>query len=292
MAKKKKDFYRSGSYDEMLVRSENTDTGKDFFADDDLEEAEAADYAQQEQGDSAVRVKMDDIRNAVSERKQKLRDKGIITAKTGHRRSAAPIGVLFTLFALIGLGTVIYLISSGISGWINDESRLKVYDDIIAPVVFFDPDTFETCQDPKMEKDILTISVWTTHSKNPDGFEVNADNGRTIIPTADVMATAQRLFGPNVKLNYNAFSDEEGESASCIWNESDGTIEVLLANFEGFSHKVLDISKKKNTVTCTVGYISSYADESDNTYAKVMLYILTKNPATKEYYISAIREMQ
>lgn len=53
MAKKKKDFYRSGSYDEMLVRSENTDTGKDFFADDDLEEAEAADYAQQEQGDSA-----------------------------------------------------------------------------------------------------------------------------------------------------------------------------------------------------------------------------------------------
>lgn len=292
MAKKKKDFYQSGSYDEMLARSEYTDRGQDFFADDDLDESESAVYALEEQNGNAVKIKMDDIRNAVSERRQQLRDKGIITAKTGHRKSAAPIGVIFTLFALIGLGTVVYAISAGISGWINDESRLQKYDDIIAPVVFFDPDTFETCQDPKMEKDILTIVVWTTHSKNPEGFEINSDNGRTIIPTSEVMATAQKLFGPNVMLNYNAFSDEEGESASCIWNESEGTIEVLLANFEGFSHKVLDISKKKNTVTCTVGYISSYGDETDNTYAKVMLYILTKNPATKEYYISAIREMQ
>jgi hypothetical protein len=300
---------RYNKYNELEKQEEPVQ--EDFFADDELEE-EAGEYSDTQSAPSTVLSKMNDLRSAVNAKRESLRKTGVLerpsprgeitSARVGRRRSAAPLGVLFTLLALIGCGTIIYLAASGISSIVNDESRLHKYDDIITPIAYFDPEPFETWQDPKTADDLLLISIWDVLEKNQDTFAQDDATGRTIIPTDKVTENAQKLFGPDIRLNFAIFSDAQNddgtaanpEDSPCIWDEETGTVKVLMTSFEGYKPKVLKISKKKDTQVCTVAYVASYASDGtmskENTYSKVRTYILKKNPSTKKYYVAAIRE--
>ena len=299
-SKNKSDFNTKGSYAKYMIEEEQK-TRKDLFSDDDLG-FEDLDFREQEVKNApaagSIREKMELLRKAAEERrvaKESLPEietefDGKLKAKTGRRKGVLALGTAICIFAVIGFITVLYLIGSGISTIVKNNSRLLRYDDIIAPVVYFDPAPFETFESLDIETSVY-ICLWETLKNNADNYSIN-ENGKTVVPVADVDATAVRLFGSNVRLDYSLF---EGNEKDIDYIAQENILEVFNTGIDGFTHKTLKIKKNGDQKEVVVGYIDPLADteasvENTEVYSKKMVYIVKKDDATKKYYISAVRE--
>jgi len=297
----KNNLNRNRSYNEFVLKEEQQ-ARRDFFNDDDIEDELATHQNENSvyRSEKRVKAKVGSLRETMNARRQaeeklpEINDAADISikAKTGRRKSSFVLGIVIIVFALIGFCNVIYWIGSGVVAIIKDDSRLRKYDDVIAPVVYFDPLPFETWQGADGQT-LVYISVWETISgENDSKYEMN-DSGRTVIPANDVNSTAKRIFGPDVVLDYSLFTDEETE---IYYNSETDNIEVLSTGVEGFEHTVLNIDKSKGTVTAIVGYIEPdlYGEDSKDkaleSYSKKMIYILNKDKETDKYYVASVRE--
>lgn len=289
------------NYEESILKEEQN-ARRDFFNDDDIENDE--NINENNRGYSyyqgrSKNSKVGELRNTVNAKREaegSLPDfeknfDGSLKTKTGRRKSAFFLGIVITVFAVIGFFNVVFWIGSGISAVIHDDSRLKKYDNVIAPVVYFDPAPFESWQGADAQT-LVYICVWETISDNSSSdYEMN-ENGRVVIPVSDIASTAKRIFGSDIILDYNGFADEEAE---IYYNSQTNNLEVLSAGVEGFEHKVLSVDKKKDVITAVVGYIEPFYEEDQSKtesggFSKKMIYILKKDSETDNYYVSAVRE--
>ena len=131
------------------------------------------------------------------------------TEKTNARnRHAAPIGFIFIVLCVIGLGTV-FNWCYGLTRNLADNTAQKTkYEQMLLPVVMFDPPDFTdpaTCDN----EFLLQSSLWACMLGERRGSYQFDEYGRMIIPTADVDAQAASLFGPQVKLEHMTIGDME-----------------------------------------------------------------------------------
>jgi hypothetical protein len=208
--------------------------------------------------------------------------------------SAAPIGAALILFAIIGLISVLVLCYNYTTRLLDNSKEKAQFEELLLPVLMFDPIPFEDVStvDPLS---LLQSSLWATMLGEKRGTFEFADNGRMIIPQAEVDMTAANLFGPDVQLQHQTFGDVD---ISYVYDSETKTYQVPVTSPTGFYiPKVVSIKKDKDIYTLIVGYVPpsdvwNIDFEGNNTQPnpdKYMTYVLKK--VEKHYQLIAIQNV-
>lgn len=213
-----------------------------------------------------------------------------------YRRNkyAAPVGGVFILLALIGLVALGAFCVQFTRGILDNSGEKELFEDVITPVLMFDPVPFEkaTDADPVF---LLRSSLWSTMlGDKRDSYQFDA-LGRLIVPASDVDVACARLFGPEIKLQHQTFGDYE---VAYVYDESTKTYfapVTLQAN--QYTPSVERVVKKGNVFTLTVGYIppanawtqAQNGKSNEPVPEKEMVYELLKNK--DNYQLVAIRDL-
>lgn len=126
--------------------------------------------------------------------------------RNSRRRYTAPIGGIFVLLALIGVVTVIVASLRLTSRAFDNTGEKERFEEIILPVLIFDPVPFESPEDIEMQN-LLLYSMWATlTSERARNYTYN-ENQEMMIPASDLDVAAANLFGGEIQLEHQTFSD-------------------------------------------------------------------------------------
>lgn len=216
--------------------------------------------------------------------------------KTRKNSFAAPLGAVILLLALVG---AIFLISSAwkaIASALDNSSKRTELEELLYPVLMFDPIPFESVETAD-QITLLQSAIWAAVlSDTSDKY--NIELGETLtVSQSDVDAAATRLFGPDVELVHQTFGELD---QSYYYSELDDAYHVPLYTQVGYYiPRITEIEKQSEELyTLTVGYVApgngvlvAYETESSEP-DKYMRYDLHYNKEKKQYYITALREME
>ncbi|MGI5967506.1 MULTISPECIES: hypothetical protein [Anaerotruncus] len=206
---------------------------------------------------------------------------------------AAPIGGIFIFLSIVGLiGLTIFCVNFT-RGMLDNSREKQQFEQIIYPVLMFDPVPFEkaTDADPLF---LLQSSLWSTLlGEKRDSYQFDAME-RLIVPSSDVDVACARLFGPDVKLEHQSFGDYE---TTYYYDEETKTYYVPVTGQVGlYTPSVESVVKKGDQFTVTVGYVPPAnawtqrigTDEKPKPI-KFMNYELLK--VRDHYQLTAIRDL-
>lgn len=174
--------------------------------------------------------------------------------KRRKRGYAVSISGFFIALAALGLITVIYLSLRLTSTVLDNSSEKLMFENIVRPVVMFNPPPFESPTDIE-PKNLLQYSMWSTlMGEKRDTYQFG-DNGELIVPASDLDVAAARLFGDEVKLEHQSFGEVDMfyfyDEANLVYN-----VPVSI-QLNVYTPKVEEITKKGEFYELSVGYIPS-----------------------------------
>ena len=148
-----------------------------------------------------------------------------------RNRYAAPIGGVFIILCFVGFFTVASFCLNMTKGLLDNSRKKQEYETMLLPVVIFDPVPFENPVNID-NASLLQYSIWATAmGEKRDQYEYD-DNNFVVIPASDIDVTAQRLFGPDVKLEHRSFGDLEN---SYLYEEAIRSYHVPIITMTGFA---------------------------------------------------------
>ncbi|MDR2932822.1 MAG: hypothetical protein LBV27_06905 [Oscillospiraceae bacterium] len=202
--------------------------------------------------------------------------------KQRKHRYAASIGGAFVVLALIGVITVI-VASLQLTGRVLDNTNEKVmFEDIIRPVLMFDPVPFESPQDVDMNS-LLLYAMWGTLTSERAKNYTYSDTQELMIPASDLDVAAARLFGSELKLEHQTFSDYE---TTYVYNAETHIYGVrVTTQLYVYTPDVREIVKEGEYYRLDVYYnppgnawnMTFAGDRSTGTIEKHMYYYMLKN---------------
>lgn len=214
--------------------------------------------------------------------------------RQGRRsRYAAPIGGVFIILCLVGFFTVAGICFNATKNLLDNSGKKKEYQRMLLPVVIFDPVPFENPVNID-NASLLRYSIWAAAmGEKRDQYEYD-DNNMMIIPASDIDVAAQRLFGPDVKLEHKSFGDLQD---SYLYNEEIRSYHVPIITVSGFATpKVEEINKVGDAIELKMGYVppSTILDLNEEGVGspepqKYMIYELHK--ARSGWYLYAIKDL-
>lgn len=118
--------------------------------------------------------------------------------KKRKNRWAFPLGLVITVFAVIGLVCVILAGVNATKKAVTKSKNIDEYNTMLTPVVMNDPDPFDDITKANKNQ-LIDISVWSILKSNlsPDKYEYGEDG--MIIPEEDVTAEFHKLFGTDTE---------------------------------------------------------------------------------------------
>lgn len=207
-----------------------------------------------------------------------------------RRRYAAPVGGLFILLALVGLAAVI-IASISLTGQVLDNSREKTkLEDIVRPMVMFDPVPFERAEDIDKTQ-ILYYCMWRCLMTSSYGLD---DNQEMLVPASDLDVAATALFGPGVTLEHKTIGEYEN---TYYYDSSRQTYSVPISlQLYVYSPRVESIERDGDYYNVRVGYIpptgaytvNFQGDRENPEPDKYMVYVMNK--AGDSYQVVAVRD--
>lgn len=222
-----------------------------------------------------------------------------------HKKYAAPLGFFVIILTVIGFVTLIVVGTRLFFSLTDDTAQREKYAAMIDPIVMLDPPNFA---EPGKLSDaiILQSSIWSTvFSGDITRFSTD-ENGQILIPVADLDAVCKHLYGPTATVPRRSMTvdggevDPEMEEGTVIFEfrtDIDSFVVPILGEFGEYTAKVESIRRSGDEMYLTVGYYpksSSWYDEftdkkSTDTAEKFKVYVMKKNPDTKEYYVYALQ---
>ncbi|MEG1449089.1 MAG: hypothetical protein RR048_01835 [Oscillospiraceae bacterium] len=215
--------------------------------------------------------------------------------KTRKVRSGTLIGIVFSILAVIGLITVIASGYNFTKKILDNESQKEKFESVILPVLMLDPVPFDDAKNLD-EVTILRASLWTAIGEKRETYSYD-DLGNMIVPKSDVDVCGSRLFGKNVEIKHQSFS--EGLLIRYIYDEENLLYRVPMDAQTGYYvPKVEQIVKKGDTFILSVGYLppgnawamSVKGQKLEPTPDKYMLYELKE--VDNGYQLLSIKEDQ
>jgi hypothetical protein len=212
-----------------------------------------------------------------------------------RHRWAAPVGLAVILLAVIGFISVI-IGGLNLSARVIDNTKEKeMFAWKIYPLLIFDPAAFE---DPSQLDSVflLKTALWKTLLENRTKYSYN-DDGMLVVPASDLNVAAKSLYGDEVKLTHQTFS--EGYEYYYIYDESTETYLVpVMGQTAEYAPEVVRITKTEDTYTLLVGYVTqstlwnmdTEGNLSETMPSKYMYYDL-KKISRDNYLIVAVREV-
>lgn len=219
--------------------------------------------------------------------------KRIISKRRTHKY-AATIGAVLIALALIGAISVCSALFN-LGARVLDNTRQKeAFEWKIYPLLMFDPATFE---EPNQldEVFILKTSLWSALLENRTKYSYD-ENGMLLVPASDLDVAAKSLYGENVSLKHQTFS--EGYEFFYIYSEDTNTYSVPISGQSAsYVPKVVEIRKSGSEYTLIVGYVApttlwnvSEDGSSESVPDKYMYYVLEKLE-NGNYIIKSVRSI-
>ena len=216
-----------------------------------------------------------------------------------HRRKrnmTAVLGGSVLFFALVGVSiTLFFLFRFGagvVWNYAAPKETPQLFETYLTDVVGLDPQPFGSLKAANAQW-MLKASIWATVSKDQTVGAYGIDqNGRKILPEADVLKSYQQYFGAKAQPACQTFTDngityEYSAKLKCFY---------VPENVVGyiFTPKVSNIDRNGDTATLTVQYlpIAGWTKKPDGTTvapspSKTMIYVL--RGIGGQYEIAAIR---
>jgi len=213
--------------------------------------------------------------------------------KKRKRRYAAPIGGLFFVLAFIGVATLVFS-SISLTTRVLDNAREKTkIEDIIRPVLMFDPVPFENPADIDSTQ-ILYFCMWhALMDPKKTNYSFN-ETQEMIIPASDLDAAAATLFGSDVVLQHKTFGEFE---TVYYYDRNRHRYQVPInAMLYVYSPRVEEIEQSGGYYHVRVGYIppsgawavGSQWNTGEAAPDKYMVYVMRRIGNT--YQIAAVRD--
>ena len=199
--------------------------------------------------------------------------------KRRKHAAAAPLGMILSVLAVIGLVNVIFFGVHFTERLIDNSAKKEEFGDIILPVLMFDPVPFENPNEMG-ELALLRSSIWAALLNESDKYVVG-DGNMVAVPQSDVDVACAKLFGSEVTLKHQAFEDyitmyTFDTTTKSYFVPVDATIM--------YTPKVEEISRSGSIYDLTVGYMTPEnqwlqgikGKKSEPVPTKYMVYTLKK----------------
>lgn len=119
--------------------------------------------------------------------------------------AAVVVGAITVLLAVIGLLTVIAsCIRLGV-GLLDNSKQKEAFEQTLFPVVMFDLGEVKAVEELD-QLVLLRSSIWAAFTSNMNKYTLDSSN-RITVAKSDVDVACAKLFGPDVKLEHQSFSD-------------------------------------------------------------------------------------
>lgn len=213
-------------------------------------------------------------------------------AKKRRRRIAAPLGGLFVALAVIGVITVVVTSIRMTFSFLDNDSEKRRFEDIIRPVVMFNPGPFENPVDIEMPS-LLRCAMWAALTSDKRSTYEYSDSIELIVPATDLDVAAARMFGPEVTLTHTTFGDYD---ITYSYIEEEGVYKFPTNALYVYSPRVMEITKDGEFYNLLVAYIppadawTSYSggDSTEIQPDKYMIYVMRKSGDT--YHIAKVQD--
>lgn len=218
--------------------------------------------------------------------------KKTVSARKHRRNKAAlPVGIIVIIFAVIGLAAVIAGIIFGVGKLTDQPAKKSEYESFITPVIMFDPDPFDDVTKGNQEQ-LINAAIWALLKSDLDTSVYATDDGNLSIPQKDVEKYFSKLFGPEAKPEHTSVT---GLGYEFSYDSAKQVYIVPITGVEPiYTPRVVEISKKGNTVELLVGYLGSsqwaQAENGDMVEPEPDKYVtVVLRESSDGYYVSAIR---
>jgi hypothetical protein len=207
-----------------------------------------------------------------------------------RKRYAAPVGGLFAALALIGLVVLIVASVELTNRALDNTGERRKIEEIIRPLVMFDPPPFERATDIDDEQ-LLLYSMWAALMATDYLFD---ENQELTVPASDLGKQARNLFGPDVTLIHKTF----GEFEYSFYYDEARDVYIVPTNVLLYTYSPLveTIEQEGDLFNVRVGYVPPTGAtplnvrQFDNPQPeKYMIYVVRRVGET--YQIVAVRDV-
>lgn len=174
----------------------------------------------------------------------------------------------------------------------SDYANRQEYEELIAPVIMNDPDTFDDVTTADTNQ-LVAITIWSImeETKDPDAFDYTEDG--MLLPEKNVEEKFEKLFGSDVKINHCSV---DGGGIEFNYSEKKNCYVIPITGITPiYTPRVVEIDKKGNSVILTVGYLAgedwvqdSHGNMVEPEPAKYVRVTLRKN-SDGSLYVGAIQ---
>ena len=204
------------------------------------------------------------------------------------------VGLIVLSLSAVGVISIISTVSGDIAEKNREKSLLQLseYEKFVAPVIMYDPDTFDDITMANTEQ-LISIAIWSVLDSDlaPDTYEYT--EGGMIIPETDVEGKFRELFGSEAVLTH---ATVDGGGIYFSYSEDNSSYIIPITGVTPiYTPKVIEATERNSTVILTVGYLASsdWAQDSEGNMispepAKYMKITLGKN-SDGSFYLRALQ---
>ena len=205
--------------------------------------------------------------------------------KNGKNKFAFPVGIIAIILAVVGLVSIVkYAVDS--IGKLNDDTEEKEkYEEMLLPVVMFDPDPFDDLTQADVSQ-LLNSAVWSLLMSEEGTEKYPYSEGEVfgiIVPQEDIAKHFVKLFGTEIDIaSMHGTIDMSGYDITY-----DAALKSYILPITGvesaYTPKVYEIEEQGSSVILSVGYIGNkaWAEIADSEY---------KTPEPDKYMKITLRE--
>lgn len=207
------------------------------------------------------------------------------------------VGLIVISLSVVGLVSIISTVTDSLSRQAKEKELLRYdeYEAFIAPVIMYDPDTFDdiTMADTNQ---LISIAIWSILDSNPEPDTYEYTEGGMLIPEKDVEEKFRSLFGNEAGLIHTTV---DGGGIYFSYSESNNAYIIPITGVTPvYTPVVTAATERGGTVVLTVGYLAStdWVQNSEGDMvapepAKYMKITLGKN-SDGSFYLRALQSAE
>ncbi len=181
--------------------------------------------------------------------------------KRRKNKLALPVGIITVILAVIGLIAVINACVGFAKDGKNQTARKAEYEQLLKPVVMFDPDTFDDLTKANKSQ-LLYSSIWALLMDEEGMSKYPYATGETFgiqIPQSDVETSFTKLYGSEIDVT-QLHSSVDMSGYDITYDSALQSYIIPITGVESaYSPKVYSIDKQGSSVVLNVGYIGNKA---------------------------------
>lgn len=213
--------------------------------------------------------------------------------KRKANRLAVPIGIITTILAVVGLVTVIRSTSSFVKSKALKTEDKQRYEEMLAPVVMFDPDPFDDLTRANKSQ-LLYSAIWSLLRDEEGMSRYSIEQGGIKVPQTDVEKAFTALYGKEINIAA-LHSTIDMANYDITYDSALQSYIIPITGVESaYIPEVTAITKQGSSIILDVGYIGqkAWADVKDGSqeapqYEKYMKITLRKGDS--DMYIASIQ---